>query len=305
MKNLTKLLSVAFAATLFLTSCAPAAKAPVEGNRDSTPIVRQATADGTDVITGNVSIVDISNISQGYFMVQYTGQYDAIKLQLRSEGNPEPYTYDLAADGEYYTFPITTGSGNYTLTINENIDGNYYAVVDTATFSVNLESDFTPFLFPNQYVNFTEESDVASIGQEIATGAVDDLDVVNRVYDYVIHNIAYDTEKAVSVQDFYLPDVDETLATKKGICYDFASLMTSLLRTQNIPSQLVIGYAGTTYHAWISVHTPETGWIDNMIEFDGEDWERLDPTFAATSSDNPELAEYVGDGTNYNALYFY
>ena len=47
------------------------------------------------------------------------------------------------------------------------------------------------------------------------------LDVYKRqVYDYVVSSIAYDYEKAESVTSGYLPDVDETLATGKGICFE-------------------------------------------------------------------------------------
>ena len=30
--------------------------------------------------------------------------------------------------------------------------------------------------------------------------------------------------------------------------------MTAMLRSQNIPCKLVVGCAGTTYHAWIDVY---------------------------------------------------
>ncbi len=36
------------------------------------------------------------------------------------------------------------------------------------------------------------------------------------------------------------------------------------------------------YHAWISVYLDSVGWIDNIIYFDGKDWVRMDPTFAAS-----------------------
>ena len=41
-----------------------------------------------------------------------------------------------------------------------------------------------------------------------------------------------------------LPSVDETLKTKKGICFDYAALMTAMLRSQGIPTKLEIGYQG-------------------------------------------------------------
>ena len=58
--------------------------------------------------------------------------------------------------------------------------------------------------------------------------------------------------------------------------------MTGMLRSQGIPCKLVIGYAGTVYHAWISVWSEDTGWIDSAIYFNGTTWQRMDPTFAST-----------------------
>ncbi len=273
-------------------------------SRDATPVVYQPSADGVNVYNGKVSVMDLSNTSKGYIMVKYTGTNQSVKVQLRHE-NSDWYTYDLNSSGEYEVFPITTGNGSYTITINENIEGTRYAQIDATTFSVQLENDYIAFLHPNQYVDYSESSLIVAETEKIATGAQDDLDVVTKVYEHVIENVEYDFHKADNIEEFYLPDVDKTFSSKEGICFDYAALMTAMLRTQNIPTQLVIGYAGTAYHAWISVYTPETGWIDNMIEFNGKEWVRLDPTFASTSNSNPDILEYVGDGQNYNAMYFY
>jgi transglutaminase/protease-like cytokinesis protein 3 len=126
---------------------------------------------------------------------------------------------------------------------------------------------------------------------------------VSNIYTYVIENFDYDVEKAATVEQGYLPTVDETLASGKGICFDYASLMAAMLRSQNIPTRLEVGYvSGGVYHSWISVHTPETGWITNIIQFDGESWTMMDPTLASSAGANKEL---VGDGTNYSLMYQY
>ena len=80
--------------------------------------------------------------------------------------------------------------------------------------------------------------------------------------------------------------------------------MASILRSQKVPTKLVVGYSGSAYHAWISVYTKETGWVDNIIEFDGKNWSLIDPTLAA-SNDESAVGEYVGNGSNYTAKYNY
>ena len=69
--------------------------------------------------------------------------------------------------------------------------------------------------------------------------------------------------------------------------------MTGMLRSQNIPCKLVVGYAGTEYHAWISVWSPETGWIDGAIFFNGTNWQRMDPTFAAGGYKDFDKIDYI------------
>ena len=91
------------------------------------------------------------------------------------------------------------------------------------------------------------------------------------------------------------------LTRGKGICFDYAALMAAMLRSQSIPTRLVTGYAGTAYHAWIDVWSETEGWIHNVIFFDGNNWELMDPTFAAAGG-GAGLEQIIGDGTTYTAL---
>jgi hypothetical protein len=120
----------------------------------------------------------------------------------------------------------------------------------------------------------------------------------------MINNITYDHEEAETVQSGYIPDVDEVLATRTGICLDYAALMTTMLRSQRIPTRMEIGYAGTAYHAWLSTYIEDIGWVNGMIEFDGTEWSLMDPTFASNTK-NKELKEFIGDGSNYSVKYIY
>ena len=94
------------------------------------------------------------------------------------------------------------------------------------------------------------------------------------------------------------------MKTQKGICFDYASLMTALLRSQGIPTKLMVGYSGTVYHAWISVYLEETGWVDNVIQFNGTSWSLMDPTLAASNSAT-DVKKYIGTGENYTVCYWY
>ena len=81
--------------------------------------------------------------------------------------------------------------------------------------------------------------------------------------------------------------------------------MTAMLRSQNIPTKMEVGYAGTVYHAWLSAYVDDIGWINGMIEFDGVDWSLMDPTFASTTKKS-KLRSFLNDeDTNYSVKYIY
>ena len=158
-------------------------------------------------------------------------------------------------------------------------------------------------MFP-KYVNFTADSLPVAKAEELADGASSDLDIISSVYNYIITHFTYDYSKASSVTSGYLPDIDEVFTSEKGICFDYAALMSAMRRSQRIPTKLEVGYSGDVYHAWISCYVDEIGWVDNIIEFDGKNWSIMDPTLAANNSAS-NVKKYVGDGSNYVTKYTY
>ena len=217
-------------------------------------------------------------------------------------GNTYNYLMDL--DGTYDVFPLSEGSGTYKIGVYENLHDNQYAVAFSQSVNITLKDEYSMYLYPNAYVHFTASSTAVKKGQELAAGADTDLDVVENVYHYITKNIKYDYDKAETVESGYVPDVDETLATGKGICFDYASLMGAMLRSQGIPTRLEIGYAGTEYHAWISVYTKETGWIDKVIQFDGSKWTLMDPTLGSYANSST-IKDHLADDTYYQLKYKY
>ena len=271
--------------------------------RDSTPKVLTPSADGVTVYQNDFASIDASNTSQGYVMVKYNGANEKVKLQITCP-DQSCYTYLISDRGAYDTFPLTAGNGSYALQVLENVAGDTYTVSLAQSINVSIEDEFLPFLYPNQYVNFHTDSKAVSKGSDLAKDTYSDLDVVQNIYNYVIKNISYDTEKAQNVSYGYVPDVDDTLSSKKGICFDYAALMTSMLRSQNIPTKLEVGYSGDAYHAWISTYIDDKGWVDDIIQFNGDTWQIMDPTLAATN-DSAAVKKYVGDGSHYVVKYTY
>ena len=67
----------------------------------------------------------------------------------------------------------------------------------------------------------------------------------------MISKYKYDRKLAKTVKNDYLPNLDQIYKKKKGICFDYAAVMTAMLRSQGVPTKLVIGYTGNAYHACV------------------------------------------------------
>ena len=281
------------------------ALSPVAQAESSTALdtVLQPVASGTAVKKNAEAVIDYSNITDGYVMVKNTASTTQ-KLKAQVKGPTTTYTYNLKA-GQWETFPLSDGNGAYQVTLYKNVSGSKYSAVVSSRFSVTLKDEFAPFLRPNQYVDYSGAVKTVEKAQELTKDLKDPLKKVKAVYDFVVGNLTYDKKKATTVQSGYLPVLDTVLAEKKGICFDYASLMTGMLRSQGVPCKLVVGYAGTAYHAWISVWSEDTGWINGAIYFDGVSWKRMDPTFASSSKQSSKIMEYIGDGSNYTVKYLY
>lgn len=264
-----------------------------------------------DKFYGNEYVqLDTSNSGDGYFYIRYTGDNQKVKLQIFSDTSIT-YTYNIAP-GVDTVIPFNLGSGEYSLTVYENIQDNEYAMVYAEDMDIKIDDELKPFLYPNQYVWFTAGSDTTALAKQLTDGCTNELEAVGKVYDYMIKNITYDYDKAANVQPGYLPDVDEILSIKTGICFDYSAVMSSMLRSVGIPTRMEIGYSGDAYHAWVSVYTKDQGWINDIIQFDGTQWTLMDPTFDANSADSShgDLSKLLGSGgkgkkATYTMMYNY
>ncbi len=250
-----------------------------------------------NIYKGTKSEIDASNVEDGYVKIKYLKETTK-KLKVIIEKDKGKYTYDLNNKGEYDVYPLQMGDGKYKIRVFENISGNKYATKQTVTINVKLKEEKVPFLAPNQLVNFTDTSATVKKAAELTEGITDEFGKIDAIYDYIITNIKYDTEKASTVKSGYLPTVDEILKTSKGICFDYASLMAAMLRSQGIPAKLVTGYSSNlnVFHAWNEVYTEETGWIKlNEMYFDGFQWKLMDSTIASSGkqSNSPKVMEYT------------
>ena len=228
---------------------------------------------------------------------------------LAQKSKVDGSTVNLSADA------VTQAAGNYgakeengkvgigaTVGI-QNISGNSYYELYVTSADVKLDDPLDPYIRPNTYADYSKDSDCVKKAAKMAEESGSESEFVDKVYQYICDKVKYDYEEAKTVQSGYVPDPDEVMETGKGICFDYASLAASMLRSQGIPTKIIFGYVApdNLYHAWNMFYTEEKGWTKVEFSVDPGDWSRVDMTFSA----NGQNADFIGDGSNYQDVYQY
>ena len=281
--------------TTIATTTAPPAQIVV-------PTIYVPTSPGTEVYSSNGAIIDVSNKSKGYFTAKYTGTESSPCVYVCKDS--ATFFYNLNSQGKAEVFPLQAGNGTYTIIVGNLLSGSQLATTLEKNVNVSISNSLSPFLYPNQVVNFSQSSACVYKSAEVCAGKNTDIEKIGAIFKYVTSNIAYDTAEANAVIagtiKNYIPDPDEVLRTKKGICYDYASLFAAMTRAQGIPTKLVKGYLGPDglYHAWNEVYTNSTGWITVEIKAT-PGYNTLDPTFYAGVSNKQSVVQYFNDANYY------
>lgn len=250
----------------------------------------------TDVLTdSSLGLVDMSNINQGYVTAKLLDPNAKIKLQISKDD--KKYNYDLTSL-DFVAFPLQMGSGIYTIKILSQIEGTKYAVVASCQKEVSIQNELDVYLYPNQVVNYDKSSLVYEKSFELTKDDKDDLSRIAHLFQYTVDVLDYDYEKADYVSDTYvLPDLNQAIENKSGICFDYASLLAALCRIQGIPARVIVGWTDIEYHAWVEIYLDNEGWINPKIFFKNQSWSLVDPTFYDSSN-----ADYTG---KYEEVYHY
>lgn len=138
--------------------------------------------------------------------------------------------------------------------------------------AADITDERLPFLQSAQPVEWQEDMETVKLARSLAEGLESEEEQAAAFYEFIIRDFTYDQGKAASnLSPDYLPDVEETLASKKGICYDYAVLFAVMARSSGIPAKVVMGYHPdiSGYHAWNEVYLPQKGgWVAVDITYD-------------------------------------
>lgn len=187
--------------------------------------------------------------------------------------------------------PLTRGAGEYEVNVLENVEGNKYKLLKRAKFKLNGDvKDNQLYTASINSIDYANSELIKGLSEKSITDKMTDKQKVESVYNYIISNIKYDHDIVNTLQTTYVPSIDNTIKTGKGICYDYSSLVAGLLRYNKIPTKLVKGHTTEIpeYHAW------------NEVYLDGK-WEILDATIGAAYYKAGQPRPIYGDSKLYTS----
>ncbi len=246
---------------------------------------------GLNVYASDIYL-DTGRADEGIVGITYQAE-EGMRYKVMISKGTEQYYYDYFGSGTEY-FPLQCGSGNYTVSVLENVTGTKYKVLRTATIHVNLCSETEVYLQSIQNIKWNSDMNAVFKASELTRKLTAEDEKVKAIYDYIVANIDYDYKKTDSLKAIYVPNVEDTFETGKGICYDYSALFASMLRSQGIPAKLVKGYSENVdgYHAW------------NEVLINGK-WVTIDTTYDAVMRCYGEATGFEKNKTEYQIARIY
>lgn len=203
------------------------------------------------------------------------------KMKLVVQNGDQKYIYNVFNNENYVNYPLQLGDGIYKVSLYENTTGTKYKKITSRSAVVNLEDENNVYLQSILEISWDVEDESIQLADELVAEALQkkqsqvrwdlrskvslsETEIIDVIYTYVINNIDYDYDKIKGLDYSYVPDNDSTLDIGTGICYDYSSLLASMLRSQGIPAKMTKGYAKTSdvYHAWNEIYiASEDRWI--------------------------------------------
>lgn len=243
----------------------------------------------TTNIYAQTPTIDTSHLSEGYITV--TAEANMV-VQISKGG--DKYNYTLS-NSEPTNFPLQLGNGSYKILVLEKVSANQYTAKTTK--DVTLDVDQTEvFLNSIQLVDFNGEMISIEDLTELVSQAATDIEKTELLYEYILNSMSYDFNKAGALANAtnYLPVNDTTYTTEQGICYDMSSLFASVLRYNDVPTKLIMGYTPnvSTYHAWNEVYYDNEWHVIDVTYDVGVVKANLEPTMIKSTSDYSATKAY-------------
>ncbi|MDR1642962.1 MAG: transglutaminase-like domain-containing protein [Clostridiales bacterium] len=194
--------------------------------------------------------IDASASDKGLVQIQYKGDLTK-SVKVLVEANGDKNVYQIREEGSN-NVPLQMGKGEYKITVLQNVAGNKYKPLATQSVTVDKVDQQSMFSSQSYLVTFNDAMKSISAYSKLLAEKKATDDKITAVYNDLVKNYSYDFAKVKTLPTDYVPWIDDMYGTKMGICYDYAALLAGVLRSQGIPTKLVMGYAPNVkeYHAW-------------------------------------------------------
>lgn len=210
----------------------------------------------------------------GSFLVDFGGYnpnktYRLVVANPDENGNADQSTWTYyPCKSSLFTVPAIKGAGKYRITIFETKKNQGFPVwwTDVTVTEAQGGTAFVPKYSSEctEYVHWCNDSFINSV-KELTKGLKEDYDKIAACTNRV-QKIAYDYIKMVTNArntTIPIPDLNECLKLKRGICWDCAPLLCGMLRALGFKTKLVVGTLNdgvfSTAHCWVEVLYGDSG----------------------------------------------
>lgn len=204
----------------------------------------------------------------------------------------QAFGVEIYADNSTYKIPLAYGEGKYTVFLVEKVSASHYQTVqrftigtilgDTVVSPLDTDPDdswdidtSSPYLAPLYNINWSDDLESVRKARELCENITDDQKKAQIIYNYLVERMEYDHLAYKNLPSDYVPSMDITFISEKGVCYDFSSLYAGMMRSVGVPTKVVTGYNSFVddYHAWNEVYY-NSSWHRVDLTIDISFWQR-------------------------------
>ena len=210
-----------------------------------------------------------------------------LRMQPRSEGPQTLRSFQIATNPRAQLYAYTDHLGNAVYHFNmlrehEELRIEAQAVVEMAQFperpaklddlewsrynGFNLNDDHFDMLEPSKYARPSPELDAFMRIADLQKPVGDPLSALLTLQRGIYDSFEYQS----GITEVNSP-IEVALEQRRGVCQDFAHIMTAIARQWGIPARYVSGYlyhkgtrdrsSADATHAWVEAWLPSIGWI--------------------------------------------
>lgn len=237
-------------------------------------------------------IIDYQEYKSGTSDIKIPHQVNSNRLN-KSEG-PKVNTWietDEFGNG-FYIREVNLSKGE-SVSILEEYEIELNQIELNINYDINMEAytrnDKIHALYCNNIDAFYQGriSELKHLSNAISENETNPMIIVQKIMSWISENVTYGKKDRTSYWSYPYFGAIETYYTKKGVCRDYAELMVTLLRIQNIPARIVKGFVLDNsrpvkgdifefhtyrqnesfggnrlgFHVWIEYYVPNLGWL--------------------------------------------